>query len=58
MTRRKSIEGYDWIDISEIESVTERFPYLEFKYKDGETFLIDWTIWDGDRFIVSQSTER
>ena len=44
MTRPKSIEGYDWIDISEIESVTERFPYLEFKYKDGETFLIDWTI--------------
>jgi hypothetical protein len=55
MTQQKSIKSYrrpevsttlcyDWIDISEIESVTEKFPYLEFKYKDGETFLIDWTI--------------
>ena len=35
---------YDWIKTSEIESVTEKFPYLEFKYKDGETFLIDWTL--------------
>lgn len=44
------MKKYDWIEISEIQSVTEKFPYLEFKYKDGETFLIDWTIENKNRF--------
>lgn len=49
--------GYDWIEVSQIESVIERLPYLEIIYKDGTSFFIDWTIENKDRFIVSQSAE-
>lgn len=52
------MKKYDWIEISEIQTVIERFPYLEITYKNGESFFIDWTIENRDRFIVSQSAER
>lgn len=52
------MKKYDWIKISEIQSVIERLPYLEIIYKDGISFFIDWTVENKDRFIISQSAER
>lgn len=51
---------YSWIEIDRIESAIIRFPYLEIKYKDEESFFIDWSMENEDRFIVSQtqSAER
>jgi hypothetical protein len=50
MTQQKSIEGYDWIEVSQIESVIEKVPYLRIIYKDGTSFLIDWSIENKNRF--------
>lgn len=36
------MKSYAWIEVSEIESVEEVFPYLRIRYRGGETFLIDW----------------
>lgn len=52
------MEIYSWIEIDRIESVIERFPYLEIKYKDEESFFIDWSMENEDRFSLSQSAER
>lgn len=49
---------YDWIEVSQIETVIERVPYLEIIYKDGTSFFIDWNVENRDRFIVSQSAVR
>lgn len=42
--------GYDWIEHSQIESVIERLPYLKIIYKNGISFLIDWSIENKNRF--------
>ena len=47
------MKKYDWIDVSQIESVIEIVPYLKIIYKDGTSFLIDWTVENRDKFIVS-----
>ena len=63
MTQRKSIGSYrrpevsttlcyDWIEVSQIESVIEEVPYLRIIYKDGTSFLIDWSIENRDRFNI------
>lgn len=36
------MKSYAWIEVNEIESVEEVFPYLRIHYRSGETFLIDW----------------
>ena len=36
------MKSYAWIEVSEIESVEEVFPYLRIRYRSGKTFLIDW----------------
>jgi hypothetical protein len=43
LMRPENMGTYSWIERDKIKLVEKLIPYIRITYKDGESFLIDWT---------------